>query len=92
MARPKTRLEELSTKDEILWKQRAKALWLNKGDKNTTFFHAKANERKLRKEVKALRDETGTLISNRYESYQINSAMLFPRNIPVHTTPKLCDT
>ncbi|KAL0433722.1 UNVERIFIED_CONTAM: hypothetical protein Slati_2706500 [Sesamum latifolium] len=61
----KREFEELSNNEELLWKQRAKALWLAEGDKNTTFFHAKeANERRIRKEVKALRDDGGNLISD----------------------------
>ncbi|KAL0405110.1 UNVERIFIED_CONTAM: hypothetical protein Slati_3824900 [Sesamum latifolium] len=59
----RTRLEDLSYKEELMWKQRAKALWLKEGDKNTAFFHAKANERRLRKEVKALRDASGMLVT-----------------------------
>ncbi|KAL0434401.1 UNVERIFIED_CONTAM: hypothetical protein Slati_2774400 [Sesamum latifolium] len=47
--------------EELLWKQRAKALWLNKGDKNKPAFHAKTNERRIRREMKALRDDKGTL-------------------------------
>ncbi|KAL0443962.1 UNVERIFIED_CONTAM: hypothetical protein Slati_2118900 [Sesamum latifolium] len=34
------------------------------GDKNMTFCHTKANERRIHKEIKALRDDGGSLISD----------------------------
>ncbi|KAL0313103.1 UNVERIFIED_CONTAM: Serine/threonine-protein phosphatase 7 long form [Sesamum radiatum] len=40
---------------------RVKATWLTEGDKNTAYFHARANERRIRNEVKALQDISGTL-------------------------------
>ncbi|KAL0434333.1 UNVERIFIED_CONTAM: hypothetical protein Slati_2767600 [Sesamum latifolium] len=52
---------KLSNTEELTWKQRAKAMWLTEGDKNTAYFHARANERRIRNEVKALRDTSGTL-------------------------------
>ncbi|KAL0446061.1 UNVERIFIED_CONTAM: hypothetical protein Slati_1734000 [Sesamum latifolium] len=47
----KAQLEELSTREEILWRQRAKALWLEEGDKNSAYFHAKASERRQKKMI-----------------------------------------
>ncbi|KAL0394948.1 UNVERIFIED_CONTAM: hypothetical protein Slati_4461000 [Sesamum latifolium] len=51
------KLEELYSQEELLWQQRAKALWLKEGDKNTAFFHARASERRDRKAIKALIDD-----------------------------------
>ncbi|KAL0314790.1 UNVERIFIED_CONTAM: hypothetical protein Sangu_2323400 [Sesamum angustifolium] len=48
--------------EEILWQQWAKALWLKQGDKTTTFFHARASERKSIKEVKTIKDEEGRTV------------------------------
>ncbi|KAL0407809.1 UNVERIFIED_CONTAM: hypothetical protein Sradi_1715300 [Sesamum radiatum] len=52
-------IESLARKEEIMWKQRAKALWLAAGDRNTGFFHAKATERRHQNEIKRINDELG---------------------------------
>lgn len=41
--------------------QRAKVQWLNEGDRNTSFFHAQASQRKAKNEIKGLRDGNGEL-------------------------------
>ncbi|KAL0448671.1 UNVERIFIED_CONTAM: LINE-1 retrotransposable element O protein [Sesamum latifolium] len=52
-------LNALASKEEVMWKQRVKALWLTKGDRNTRFFRAKANERRLSNEIKRIKDRLG---------------------------------
>lgn len=44
-------------KDERYWEQRARANWLKAGDKNTSFFHKYASQRRSKNRIK-------TLISN----------------------------
>ncbi|KAF5458653.1 hypothetical protein F2P56_022666 [Juglans regia] len=42
----RTDLQKWLERDEHLWKQRAKVLWLQAGDKNTRFFHSKSSQRR----------------------------------------------
>jgi hypothetical protein len=55
-------------------KQRSRVLWLAEGDRNTSFFHAKARERSRSNKVVSLRKEDGTYAScqNELESMAIN--------------------
>ncbi|KAL0378751.1 UNVERIFIED_CONTAM: hypothetical protein Sradi_3180600 [Sesamum radiatum] len=69
LAKLRSDLDALSTKEEILWKQRAKALWLDKGDQNTAFFHAKVNEQRVKKEIKTLRDASVRLCDTRSSGF-----------------------
>ena len=39
-------LIELSAREEILWKQRAKISWLKEGDRNMRYFHGVATRRR----------------------------------------------
>lgn len=39
-------LEEWGKKEEMLWYQRSKVIWLHCGDKNTKFFHQKTLQRR----------------------------------------------
>ncbi|KAL0431005.1 UNVERIFIED_CONTAM: hypothetical protein Sradi_0726500 [Sesamum radiatum] len=58
-------IENLVVKEEILWKQRGKTLWLAVGDRNMSFFHAKANEGKVRKEIRRIRENNGAEVCDR---------------------------
>ncbi|KAL0381247.1 UNVERIFIED_CONTAM: hypothetical protein Sangu_0189000 [Sesamum angustifolium] len=55
----KNEVEDMASKEETMWKQRAKALWLAEGDRSTSFFHARANERRLQKEIWKIKDVQG---------------------------------
>ena len=45
--------------EDLYWKQRAKAFWLENGDLNTKFFHAQASGRKAANKVSSLVDVNG---------------------------------
>jgi hypothetical protein len=60
MARYK--LERLKDQKNIFWKQRAKAHWLKDGDKNTSFFHACASEKRKVNLLKKLKANNGEVV------------------------------
>lgn len=53
------RLEFLLDNKESAWKQRAKTDWLREGDRNTSFFHAKAAARRRVNRIEKLLNESG---------------------------------
>jgi hypothetical protein len=50
---------ELLKKQETMWRQRSKAVWLKDGDRNTKFFHNKASQRSKVNGIKKIKDEDG---------------------------------
>ncbi|KAL0355322.1 UNVERIFIED_CONTAM: putative mitochondrial protein [Sesamum radiatum] len=69
--RLRTELEELLERVETMWKQRGKALWLKEGDRNISFFHATATERRQRQEIKKLKRSDGTIVEREYDIQQV---------------------
>ncbi|KAL0395359.1 UNVERIFIED_CONTAM: hypothetical protein Slati_4502100 [Sesamum latifolium] len=61
----KDSMDKLAASAEILWEQRSKALWLAAEDRNTSFFHAKANERRLNKEIKCIKNEAEVEVTDK---------------------------
>lgn len=49
-------LEEILIQEDILWAQKAKCMWYSMGDKNTKYFHARANGRR-RNKIEAIKNE-----------------------------------
>ena len=41
----KKEINELSVKENQMWRQRAKAFWLVDGDQNSRYFHSRATQR-----------------------------------------------
>ncbi|KAF5458308.1 hypothetical protein F2P56_022343 [Juglans regia] len=46
-------------REETMWRQRSKALWLKEGDQNSKYFHTKASHRRRRNGIKRLKDANG---------------------------------
>ncbi|KAL0405316.1 UNVERIFIED_CONTAM: hypothetical protein Slati_3845500 [Sesamum latifolium] len=56
-------------REEIMWKQRGKAQWLQEGDMNTTFFHARVSSRLQKNAITRLKLGNGSW-SNSSEEVQ----------------------
>ena len=74
----RTKLNSLFDKEEKMWRQRSRSLWLANGDRNTKYFHSRATQRRRRNHIHSLRDNSGivhdttedmaSLLTNYYES------------------------
>ncbi|XP_057785638.1 uncharacterized protein LOC131003172 [Salvia miltiorrhiza] len=56
-------LDGLLDKEETMWKQRSRCLWLNEGDKNTAFFHKVASGRQRRNRIRRVLNKDGRYVS-----------------------------
>ncbi|KAK6151538.1 hypothetical protein DH2020_014173 [Rehmannia glutinosa] len=54
----------LLKREETMWHQRARANWIQDGDKNTAFFHKVANGRHKSKLIDEIRDDHGRMIDD----------------------------
>lgn len=58
-------LESLFHELSVYWRQRGKAAWMRDGDKNTSYFHARATTRKHVNKIKCLQDTTGVWVNRK---------------------------
>ena len=49
----------------MYWKQRAKDLWLKKGDSNTRYFHSHASSKQKHNQIQKLNDADGNEVSDK---------------------------
>ncbi|GLT59228.1 hypothetical protein SLA2020_320600 [Shorea laevis] len=47
-------LEEWLEREEVMWRQRSREIWLQEGDRNTQFFHSRATRKRDRNRVDKL--------------------------------------
>ena len=51
------RIVELNYREEVMWRQRSQVTWPKEGDRNTKFFHLRANQRKKHNKISKLKKE-----------------------------------
>lgn len=52
-------INELLEHESAMWKQRAKSIWYQSGDRNTRFFHTIASQRRRKNRIIGLKDNNG---------------------------------
>ena len=62
--RLKKDISTLLVKEEQMWKQRSRSLWLQEGDNNTRYFHSRASHRFKRNQIDSLEDANGELCND----------------------------
>jgi hypothetical protein len=95
------RLERVEEQWDTHWKQRAHVTWLQHGDRNTTYFHSVASERKKQNTIKKLRREGGlvvegeenlqALVTNYFSGLFTPMAGTNPAQVLPHIQPRVTD-
>jgi hypothetical protein len=57
----------LLREEEERWRLKSRMLWLEGGDKNTTYFHKAASARRSRKQIWEIEDDSGNLLQTQSE-------------------------
>ena len=60
-------INEMLFREEVMWNQRSRALWIKCGDRNTKFFHATANNRQRKNRIEGISDSEGRWREDRME-------------------------
>ncbi|KAL9666377.1 hypothetical protein QQ045_000707 [Rhodiola kirilowii] len=74
MEKEKQIVEELDiwlAREETLWLQRSRVLWLHQGDKNTSFFHARASQRQKKNWIAQMQNSYGIMFDDQAEIMNI---------------------
>ena len=60
-----TKLEEFLTREEDMWRQKSREVWLKEGDRNTKFFHTSTiNKRRINK-IDRIKNDQGAWLEDR---------------------------
>ena len=63
----KKEINEMLFREEVMWNQRSRALWIKCGDRNTKFFHATANNQQRKNRIEGISDSEGRWREDRME-------------------------
>ena len=63
----KKEINEVLFREELMWNQRSRALWIKRGDRNTKFFHATANNQQRKNIIEGISDLEGRWREDRVE-------------------------
>ena len=78
--------EELSSREEMYWRQKSRELWLQDGDRNTKFFHNSAKQKRTNNTIFHIKDASGNLLTNenliRSEGLNFFKNLLAPEVFP----------
>lgn len=72
-------------KEETLWRQHSRALWLKEGDRNTSYFHQKASWRPKKNRILSIQDN-GQTVSDEEQIGKITNGFytnLFTKDVSV---------
>jgi hypothetical protein len=60
-------------KEEVEWRQRSRAIWLEVGDNNTKFFHQYVNYRKCINTISEIKNDEGITVSSFQEKAEVGA-------------------
>jgi hypothetical protein len=85
------KLERAEEQVDVYWRQRAHVKWLEKGDKNTSFFHAACSERRKHNNIGRLRRDDGSWVEGEEEkkNFVANHFFQLFRSQGSHDTDRL---
>uniref|UniRef100_A0A2N9J2G5 Zinc knuckle CX2CX4HX4C domain-containing protein n=1 Tax=Fagus sylvatica TaxID=28930 RepID=A0A2N9J2G5_FAGSY len=72
----KAEVNFLLEREERLWRQRSRVMWLSEGDRNTRYFHGRASQRRRRNKILGLKDEDGVWREDKVRSCWSHNAVL----------------
>ena len=59
----KKEINELLVKENLMWRQQEKTLWLVDGDKNSRYFHIRATQRHRKNKILGVKDSSGAWLN-----------------------------